>query len=165
MDSSNFDESVSLSLQNLKQQCAVQEKRHIKTAHYFSFLYCLIGLPALIIPFTMSTLNTSILEDYEYATEVNSIFYIVTGVFNTSLMFFQLEKKKHEHYRYANIYKDLSTDIDLELNKSKKHEADEVLLRMTLKFDHINNTAPEITPKSCCCLICHNCVMDNTDAK
>lgn len=109
-------------------------------------LYRSFGLPAMIIPIAMSSLNQIYENDTETAIIINSICFLLTGTLTGINTFLNFASQYEKHYYSEVRYKELYIDIQSLLIKPKKDRppADVSIERYKLKFEHINENSPDI---------------------
>ena len=75
-----------------------------------------------------------------------SIIMMVSALFNATLMFFNFGKKQSDHSNYANLYIELSYEIESELCKPKSHRpaCDVFLEKIKSKYTNLIKTSPDI---------------------
>ena len=128
-------------------ECKENSEKHRKASRKNKILYNVFGIPAIIIPIFMSSVNQFYeKQSTEVAILVNSIGYFLTGMLtgiNTFVNYSSLyERHNNSEYRYNELY----TDIQSVLIKPKRDRipADVCLETFKLKFEHIKEFAPDI---------------------
>lgn len=126
-------------------ECKTKAKEHNKQAKRKKILYRCFGIPAVIIPITMASTNQLMGEDSHHSKIINSIGYLLTGALTSINTFINYAAQYEKHYSTEVRYMELYTDIESILIKPKKDRqpADVVLERYKLKFEHINEYAPD----------------------
>lgn len=127
-------------------ECKDNAKEHNRIAKQKKCFYRLLGIPAIIIPLCMASFGQIYSDSHDYTIYVNSIGYLLTGTLTGINTFINFAAQYEKHYYSEIRYIELYTDIQSILIKSKKDReaADICLERIKLKFDHINEYAPDI---------------------
>lgn len=121
-------------------------KQHNILAKHKKCLYRSFGIPAMIIPLAMASLNQIYEDNTEISIITNSICYLLTGTLSGVNTFFNFASQYEQHYYSEIRYKELYIDIQGLLIKPKKDRppADVSIERYKLKFEHINENSPDI---------------------
>lgn len=129
------------------EECKENSEKHRKASRKNKILYHAFGIPSIIVPIFMSSVNQFYeKQSTEVAIIVNSIGYFLTGMLtgiNTFVNYSSLyERHNNSEYRYNELY----TDIQSVLIKPKRDRipADVCLETFKLKFEHIKEFAPDI---------------------
>lgn len=127
-------------------ECKDNAILHNKTAKKKKCLYRTFGIPSIIIPLCMASFTQLYSDDHYYSLYVNSIGYLITGTLSGINTFLNYASQYEKHYYSEIRYQELYTDIQSILIKPKKDRqpADVLLEKIKLRFEHINEYAPDI---------------------
>jgi hypothetical protein len=123
-----------------KQEIDVKSKHHNKIARRNKKLYIVTGIPAIIIPLVIATLNGIV----DILPITISILMICSSVISTIVSFMNFGKKSQMHFEFDAKYDELSLIIELELCKKKidRIACDVFLERIFNKYNALNSNAP-----------------------
>ena len=126
-------------------ECKESAKKHNQFARRNRCFYHLFGIPSVIIPIVMASVNQVLGDEHESTVIVNSIGYLLTGTFTGITTFLNFSSKYEKHFYTEIRYNELYTDIQSLLIKPKRNRiaADVALEQFKLRFEHINEYAPD----------------------
>ena len=151
MDNKNRNEMLwSNKIEYLFEDWATQSRelsqQHNKAAKHKKCLHRSFGIPAVVIPIAMASVNQLYEKDEYIATIVNSIGYLLVGTLTGINTFINYASQYQRHYNSEIRYKELYIDIRSLLIKSRKDRppADVSITRYKLIFEHTNEISPDI---------------------
>jgi hypothetical protein len=115
-------------------------KSHFKKAGRLKKLYRCFGLPATLIPISLSGLTGNIQLD----PLAVAILLFLSGVLMGVSTFLNFGQKSQMHYDYSTQYNELSKEIEMEICKPKRNRipCDVFLERVRLKLQYLDASAP-----------------------
>jgi len=127
-------------------ECKELGKLHNSYGRKHKCLYHMFGIPSVVIPVVMASVNQILGDDNDVSIILNSIGYLLTGTFTGITTFLNFSSKSEKHYYTEIRYNELYTDIQSLLIKPKRNRiaADIALEQYKLRFEHINEYAPDI---------------------
>lgn len=128
-------------IMDITRKCeAIAIRHHIKGA-VSKRLYAFWGVPGIILPVVVASLNEYLEEKY-YA----SVAMLTAAICNTIGTFFNYGKMSQKHFDIAGKYEELSQEVQMEMCKPKRHRiACDVYLQKTVsKFNNLNSNAPNL---------------------
>jgi len=127
-------------------ECKEFGKLHNKFGRKYKYLYHSFGIPSVVIPLVMASVNQILGDAHNVSVILNSVGYFLTGTLTGITTFLNFSSKSEKHYYTEIRYKELYTDIQTLLIKPKRNRiaADIALEQFKLRFEHINEYAPDI---------------------
>jgi len=127
-------------------ECKESAKKHNQYAKRTRCYYYLFGIPSVIIPVVMASVNQVLGDKHETSIIINSVGYLLTGTFTGISTFLNFSSKYEKHFYTEIRYNELYTDIQSLLIKPKRNRiaADVAIEQFKLRFEHINEYAPDI---------------------
>ena len=119
---------------------------HNKAAKRKKCLYRSFGIPAVVIPILMASINQVYEKHTDIAIITNSMGYLLVGTLTGINTFINYASQYQKHYYSEIRYKELYIDIRSLLIKPKKDRppADVSIVKYKLKFEHINEFSPDL---------------------
>ena len=119
---------------------------HNKAAKHKKCLYRSFGIPAVVIPILMASINQVYEKHTDIAILTNSFGYLLVGTLSGINTFINYASQYQKHYYSEIRYKELYIDIRSLLIKPKKDRppADVSIVKYKLKFEHINEFSPDL---------------------
>lgn len=127
-------------------ECKELSKKHNKQGRRHKCLYHSFGIPSVVIPVFMASINQLLGDQHEVSIIVNSIGFLLTGTITGIMTFLNFSSKYEKHFYTEIRYNELYTDIQSLLIKPKRNRiaADVALEQYKLRFEHINEYAPDL---------------------
>ena len=121
-------------------------KKHNIAAKRKKILYRVFGIPSVIIPLIMGSINQIYEEHTDIAIIVNSLGYLISGTLSGINAFMNFSGQYEQHYNAEIRYNEIYTDIQSILIKPQNDriQADVSIERYKLKIEHINENAPDL---------------------
>lgn len=136
-------------LLHISKECQEESKVHGFAGHFYTQMYTVLALPTVVLPLVTGMLeNTSISKTYPMViTTLLTVIGTLTGV----QTFINAGAASNEHTNTENMFMSLANDISICLSKPRqfREPSDVVLERVRLKYQFIQNSAPNL-PKICC---------------
>lgn len=120
--------------------------KHNKAAKHKKCLHRSFGIPAVVIPIVMASINQLYEKDEYIATITNSIGYLLVGTLTGINTFINYASQYQRHYHSEIRYKELYIDIRSLLIKPRKDRppADVSITKYKLIFEHTHEISPDI---------------------
>jgi hypothetical protein len=127
-------------------ECKDLSKTHNVMAKRKKCIHRSLGIPAIIVPLIMASFMQVYNEEHMLSPYVNSIGYLLSGTLTGISTFINYSGQYEKHYFSEVRYRELYTDIQSILIKPKKDRlpADVCIEQLKLRFQHINEYAPDI---------------------
>jgi len=121
--------------------CVIFANAHKENAKYYKTIFCILGLPATIIPMVLASMTETLTEDY---TTITVILLILMSILNAIIGFIDPGKLAEAHLNFEALYNELSVEITSELIKPRQNrqEADVFIQRIMDRYNSLNNRAP-----------------------
>jgi len=123
-----------------KEIMILKKNNHNNNGKLNKKLYYIFGIPTIIIPLILGSLN-GVVELNEITFTFLMIANSIVAGLNT---FMNFSKKSRLHFEFSSKYAEVIVDIDKELSIPKAHRlaADVFIEQIVCKFNSMNNYAP-----------------------
>jgi hypothetical protein len=104
--------------------------------------FAIFGIPSVLMPIVLGGVSGVV----QYNSLIYSLGMMSSGLFSGVNLFFNFSKKTQLHFEYSNKFNELSTEIETELCKPRRHRiaCDVYLERTRMSFNYLCCQAPNL---------------------
>ena len=137
-----------------KNMCKLKSKIHSDSGYIYKKKNAIWGLPATIIPISMSPISIMIgydscSDNLNWQTIFNACAFLISGIFSGVYSFYKYGEKMEQFFNFSARYYDVVTEIEAELIKERKYRvpADVFIVRIKMLVDNLCKTEPVVPAK------------------